>query len=169
MALVKVVSPVNAYVFPEYILPRLQLFIAGAKSTPSPLVRATYASCLATLASTSSRFLDMVSALRANGSLPATDPETEDGSITSSTYQTMYDVARADLTEHFEAHTKALITDADSSVRRAFLGSVSTLCVFFGSAKANEVILSHLNTYLNDKDWMLKCAFFETIVGVATF
>jgi hypothetical protein len=29
--------------------------------------------------------------------------------------------------------------------------------------------LSHLNTYLNDRNWMLKCAFFETIVGVATF
>jgi len=41
--------------------------------------------------------------------------------------------------------------------------------VFFGSSKANDVILSHLNTYLNDKDWMLKCAFFHTIVGVATF
>lgn len=41
--------------------------------------------------------------------------------------------------------------------------------MFFGSSKANDVILSHLNTYLNDKDWMLKCAFFHTIVGVATF
>src|SRR2546421_8126997 len=102
MALVTVVSPVNAYVFPEYILPRLQSFIAGNKSTPSPLIRATYASCLAKLANTSSRFLDMVSALRADGSLPTTDPETEDGIASTSTYQTMYDVARADLVEHFE-------------------------------------------------------------------
>ena len=31
------------------------------------------------------------------------------------------------------------------------------------------MILSHLNTYLNDRDWRLKCSFFETIVGVAVY
>ena len=111
----------------------------------------------------------MVQALRADGSIPTIDPEAEDGIATNSAYQNLFDVARVDLVEHFEAHTKALLTDSDASVRRAFLGSVSSLCVFFGSAKANDVILSHLNTYLNDKDWMLKCSFFQTIVGVATF
>ena len=61
------------------------------------------------------------------------------------------------------------MVDNDPAVRRAFLGSVSSLCVFFGPPKANEVVLSHLNTYLNDKDWILKCAFFETVVGVAAY
>ena len=134
-----------------------------------PAVRATYAMCLATLAHTSSRILDMVQALRADGSIPTIDPEAEDGVATDSAYRNLFDVARLDLLEHFESHTKALLTDSDSSVRRAFLGSVSSLCVFFGSSRANDVVLSHLNTYLNDKDWMLKCSFFKTIVGVATF
>ncbi|KAI9821772.1 MAG: Serine/threonine-protein kinase [Pycnora praestabilis] len=169
MALVSVVSPVNAYVFPEYILPRLQPLMPQSNSKISPIVRATYASCLASLASTSTRFLDMVQALRADGSLPTADPEAEDGVATDLAYQTLFDVARTDLVDYFENHTKALLTDNDSSVRRAFLGSVSSLCVFFGSSKASDVILSHLNTYLNDTDWVLKCAFFETIVGVATF
>ena len=111
----------------------------------------------------------MLQALRADGSIPTVDPEAEDGVATDLTYQHSFDVAKLDLLEHFETHTKALLTDSDASVRRAFLGSVSSLCVFFGSTKANDVILSHLNTYLNDKDWILKCAFFETIVGVATF
>ncbi|KAI9836415.1 MAG: hypothetical protein M1819_001446 [Sarea resinae] len=169
MALASVVSPVNAYVFPEYILPRLQPLIPGPDSKPRPIVRATYASCLATLANTSSRFLDMAQALRADGSLPTADPEAEDGIDNDSAYRNLFDVARIDLVDHFEAHTKALLTDPDPSVRRAFLGSVSSLCLFFGSSKASDVLLSHLNTYLNDKDWMLRCAFFETIVGVATF
>jgi len=169
MALVDVVSPVNAYVFPEYILPRLQQSLMNSGSKPKAIVRATYAACLASLAQTSLRFLDMVQALRADGSLPTEDPEADNGVTTDSVYQNLYDVARLDLVDFFEAHTKALLTDSDSSVRRAFLGSVSSLCVFFGSAKANDVVLSHLNTYLNDKDWLLKCAFFETIVGVATF
>ena len=134
-----------------------------------PAVRVTYAACLATLAHTSSRILDMVQALRADGSIPTVDPEAEDGVATDSAYQTLFDVARSDLVEHFESHAKALLTDNDASVRRAFLSSVSSLCIFFGSSKANDVVLSHLNTYLNDKDWTLKCSFFQTIVGVATF
>ena len=169
MSLITVVSPVNAYVFTEYIRPRLQNFVAGPTSKVSPLVRATYASCLAALAHSSARILDMVQALRADGSIPTIDPEAENGLATDTAYRNLFDVARLDLEEHFEAHTKALLTDSDASVRRAFLGSVSSLCVFFGSSKANDVVLSHLNTYLNDKDWILKCAFFQTIVGVATF
>ena len=143
------------------------IHVSGSKIKPT--VRATYASCLATLAHTSSRILDMVQALRADGSIPTIDPETEDGVATDTAYQNLFDVARLDLVEHFESHTKALLTDSDASVRRAFLSSVSSLCVFFGSSKANDVVLSHLNTYLNDKDWILKCSFFQTIVGVATF
>ncbi|KAI9705497.1 MAG: Serine/threonine-protein kinase [Candelina mexicana] len=169
MALVSVVSPVNAYIFPEYILPRLQSFIKGSGARSSPVVRSAYAACLGSLADTSSRFLDMIAALRADGSLPTADSEAEDGIATNSAFQTLFDVARNDLVEHFEAHTKALLTDGNASVRRAFLGSVSSLCIFFGSAKANDVVLSHLNTYLNDKDWMLKCDFFDTIVAIATF
>ena len=169
LALVRVVSPVNAHIFSEYVRPRLDPFVRGSSSKVSPAVRATYASCLATLAHTSARILDMVQALRADGSIPSIDPEAEEGVVADLAYQNSFDVVKLDLLEHFESHTKALLTDPNASVRRAFLGSVSSLCVFFGGPKANDVILSHLNTYLNDKDWILKCAFFRTIVGVATF
>lgn len=134
-----------------------------------PMVRTTYATCLATLAHSSSRILDLVQALRADGSIPTIDPETEDGVSTSVGYQNLFDVARRDLIDYFESHTKSLLTDDDASVRRAFLDSVSSLCVFLGTSRANDVVLSHLNTYLNDRDWILKCAFFQTVVGVATF
>ncbi|KAL8691163.1 MAG: hypothetical protein Q9218_003560 [Villophora microphyllina] len=169
LALIHVVSPVNANVFTEYIRPRLQNIVESASSMRKPLVRATYASCLATLAHTSSRILDLVQALRADGSIPTVDPETEDGVSASAGYQNLFDVARLDLVGYFENHAKALLTDNDASVRRAFLSSVSSLCIFFGSPRASDVVLSHLNTYLNDHDWILKCAFFQTVVGVATF
>ncbi|TVY25487.1 Serine/threonine-protein kinase [Lachnellula hyalina] len=169
MALVTVVSPVNAHVFPEYILPRMNAFLPGSPSEPGSLVRATYAASLGSLASSASRFLDMVATLRADGSLPTADPETEDGTNGDASFQGLFDNTRAELIEVFESHTKALITDSDSAVKRAFLGSVPELCMFFGTADSNDIILSHLNTYLNDRNWMLKCAFFETIVGVATF
>ncbi|KAL8958845.1 MAG: hypothetical protein Q9193_004173 [Seirophora villosa] len=168
LALVGVVSPVNANVFTEYVRPRLQNVIEHPLALTEPLVRATYASCLATLARSSSRILDLVQALRTDGSIPTVDPETEDGVPSNVGYQNLFDVARLDLLQYFENHTKALLTDTDASVRRAFLSSVSSLCIFFGTPRASEVVLSHLNTYLNDKDWILKCAFFQTVVGVAT-
>ncbi|OJJ37742.1 hypothetical protein ASPWEDRAFT_468916 [Aspergillus wentii DTO 134E9] len=170
LEMVHVVSPVNAYLFSEYIFPRLQPFVVSSNSNPSPMVRAAYASCIASLAQSSLRFLDMIQALRSDTRLPALIPAgSQPGWTEDATYHNLYDVARVDLLDYFEAHTKALLTDTDASVRRAFLGSVSSLCVFFGNHKTNEVILSHLNTYLNDRDWILKCAFFEVVIGVAIY
>ncbi|KAI5304315.1 Serine/threonine-protein kinase [Ascosphaera pollenicola] len=170
LATIQVVSPVNSCLFTEYIFPRLSLFIPGPNHKPSAIVRATYASCVASLAQSSLRLLDMVQALRSDMRFQSLDYGGAEGAWKKDTsYHHLYDKARVDLTEFFEAHTKALITDDDVNVRRAFLGSVPSLCVFFGNPKANEVILSHLNTYLNDRDWMLKCAFFEVVVGVAAY
>ncbi|KAJ5559158.1 hypothetical protein N7535_008978 [Penicillium sp. DV-2018c] len=169
LKMVQVVSPVNAYLFPEYIFPRLQPFVASSSSKGST-VRAAYASCIASLAQSSLRFLDMIQALRSDTRLAALIPVGFESRWTEdATYHNLYDVARVDLLEYFEVHTKALLTDTDTSVRRAFLGSVSSLCVFFGNLRANEVVLSHLNTYLNDPDWILKCAFFEAVIGVAAY
>jgi phosphoinositide-3-kinase regulatory subunit 4 len=170
LSMIQVVSPVNAYLFPEYIFPRLQPLIPSSNSTPSPMVRAAYASSIGSLAQSSLRFLDMIQALRTDTRLPSLIPAGSEANWTEdATYHNLYDVARVDLLDYFEFHTKALLTDSESSVRRAFLGSVASLCVFFGNLKTNEVILSHLNTYLNDKDWILKCAFFEAVVGVAAY
>ncbi|USP75916.1 uncharacterized protein yc1106_03190 [Curvularia clavata] len=168
LAMVQVVSPINAYIFPEYVLPRLEAYLPDSSGKVGSLVRMQYALCIGTLATTAAKYLDMIQALRAEGSLPAADPETEDG-MSSSATRNQFDSDRRILIEAFEKHTKSLLTDTDPAVRRAMLLSVSDLCVFFGSPRANDVVLSHLNTYLNDPDWMLKCAFFESIVGVAVF
>jgi phosphoinositide-3-kinase regulatory subunit 4 len=81
-----------------------------------------------------------------------------------------------------------LLADPESSVKRALLTNITCLCVFFGRQKANDILLSHMITYLNDKDWMLRryvyltdmliiyeclllgySAFFESVKGVGTF
>lgn len=178
LALVTVITPVNAHVFPEYIMPRMQVFLSGAsrqpimgkeRREPSPLVRATYASCLGSLATTASKFLELTAIMRAEGSISTVDPELEAGSESGAAYDGLFDNAQGELVDLFESHAKALVEDPDASVRRAFLSSVPELCMFFGSAESNDILLTHLNTYLNDRDWMLKCAFFDTIVGIAAF
>ncbi|PIA88879.1 putative serine/threonine-protein kinase VPS15 [Cercospora beticola] len=167
LALVRVVAPINSSLFTQYIFPRLQMFVKSNGFLHTPLVRATYAACLASLAETASRFLDVTQALRVGGSLSST--ERDDMGADSVTSADAYDTARTALQEQFEAQTKVFLTDTDNSVRRAFLTSVPSLCVFFGEARSADVILSHLNTYLNDQDWLLKCAFFKTIVGIAVY
>lgn len=168
LELVKVVTPINANVFYDYLIPRLEPFILGSKSKPSPWVRATYASCLGSLAMTAQRYFDMVQALRMEGTVPSTDPETEDGGMTASVFET-YDSVRRAVVQQMENQTKIILTDNDLMTRRAFLSSIGQLCVFFGSTQANEVLLSHLNTYLNDKSWLLRCDFFQTMISVAFF
>lgn len=170
LALVKTVTPVNANAFTEYIKPRLPHFTGGPGPLKvSTLARATYASCIASLAHSSLRMLDMAQALRAEGSLPRTEKDADEEGGSELAFRDTYDHTKAELLDTFEEHTKALLVDTSSSVRRALLGSVASLCVFFGTHRANEVVLTYLNTYLNGTDWILKCAFFRTIVGVAAF
>lgn len=68
-------------------------------------------------------------------------------------------------------HLNSLLVDGDATVRRSLLshGSLTRLCVVFGRAKANDFLLSHVITYLNDRDWLLRAAFLEAMVGLATF
>jgi phosphoinositide-3-kinase regulatory subunit 4 len=73
-----------------------------------------------------------------------------------------------ELQSHIQDHLSALLMDPSSIVKRAVLHNISSLCVFLGRQKTNDVLLSHMITYLNDRDWLLRYAFFESIVDVAT-
>jgi phosphoinositide-3-kinase, regulatory subunit 4 len=170
VSMVKSVSPINVHVFMTYIIPRINiLFFRPLEPAPS-IVRATYASCLGTLALTALRYLEMAAPVKTDSSATKTDPEIEsnDG-LKAGLDDSLYDRARDELLEAIEAQTKTLIEDPDPSVRRAFLSSVPELCLVFGPSDTYDIIVTHLNTYLNDSDWMLKCAFFDTMVGLSVF
>ena len=63
-------------------------------------------------------------------------------------------------------HVNPLLSDASGEVKRALLCHVTSLCTFFGRLKANDVVLSHLVTYLNTRDWQLRRAFNEYSIDV---
>lgn len=169
LSLVTVVSPVNSFLFTQYIFPRLQTFVKTPGFTGHSLVRATYAACLGSLADAANRFLDVMQALKSEGAQSSSDKGVDGDVDDLIGTSDAYDSIRLETLGQFEGQTKVFLTDTDTAVRRAFLTSVSSLCVFFGETMASDVILSHLNTYLNDPDWLLKCAFFKTIVGVAAY
>ena len=64
-----------------------------------------------------------------------------------------------------------LLTDQQNLVKQTLIESgINKLCMFFGKQKANDVLLSHVITFLNDKDdKQLRGSFFECIIGVAAY
>ncbi len=64
-----------------------------------------------------------------------------------------------------------LMADSSNAVKQAMLEEgVETLAVFFGKNKANDVIMSHMITFLNDKDdAQLRDSFYRNIVKVVAY
>ncbi len=78
-----------------------------------------------------------------------------------------YDASMLDLQSAIQDQLSALLVDPSPVVKRAMLHNISALCIFLGRQRTNDVLLSHMITYLNDRDWLLRFAFFDCIVDVA--
>ncbi|RUS22693.1 hypothetical protein BC937DRAFT_87736 [Endogone sp. FLAS-F59071] len=166
LCMVESISPINARIFPEYILPGVRQFATDKEI----LVRGMYATCIAQLAGTALRFLEMTQLLKADGALAGAEADSEELDD-----EATYDASLHELQSIIQEQVTTLLIDQESAVKRALLTNITSLCIFFGRQKANDVLLSHMITYLNDRDWMLRCcvccfsSFFESIIGVGTF
>ena len=114
-----------------------------------------FASRISEVAQQAVRFLDLVMLSGINADYPMPSYDTE--------LNALHDL--------FGKMVSDLLTDNANSVKQALMEhSVAKLAVFFGKLKANDVILSHMITFLNDKeDHQLRLSFYENIVGVAAF
>jgi len=126
---------------------------------PDVFVRTTYARGLVRLADAAITMLELSQATKTNKA------ELEASGIVEPDYDSMLDEIQAVV----EEQATTLLVDPSSQVKRAFLESVADLCLFFGRQKSNETVLSHIMTYLNDRDWLLRLAFFDGIVDVGAF
>lgn len=168
LALVDVITPSNAITFTEYIMPTLRRLSKDNSAT----VRAMYASCMVTLVQTGHRFLQITSAMRAEG-LFAADAVHHEGIADADDFlsgqypeEANYDLQMKRLASFFQEQVASLLTDASVAVKRNLLDDIAPLCSFFGSGPTNDVVLSHMITYLNDRSWLLRQAFFDAIVSV---
>ncbi|OAQ30331.1 ARM repeat-containing protein [Linnemannia elongata AG-77] len=159
---VETLDVINVTIFPEYILPALQSFPLDKEV----LVRSAYAGCIAQFAQTAMRYLELAQLLKNDGAFAGNEG---DGDAEGSPYEATYDSALFDLQATIEDQIRILLVDPDSSVKRALLSDMTSLCIFLGKQRVDDVLLSHMITYLNGRDWMLRSAFFESIVGVGTF
>ncbi|XP_053378617.1 phosphoinositide 3-kinase regulatory subunit 4-like [Mercenaria mercenaria] len=128
---------------------------------PATIVRAAFAENIAQLAETALRVVEM---------MQLSDIEDTEEKEDTTDFST-YDHELQALQEIIQEKVVQLLNDADNSVKRALLDNgITRLCVFFGRQKANDVLLSHMITFLNDKaDWHLRGAFFDNIVGIAAY
>lgn len=147
--MVKKLPRSDANVFPEYVLPS----IAPLATDISTIVRVSYAQNIATLAETAVRFLEQSQLSAGDGPVPNYESELHD------------------LHEMLSSTVMSLLTDSQSIVKQTLMESgITKLCVFFGRQKANDIILSHIITFLNDKeDKNLRGTFFDCIVGIAAY
>ncbi|KAI8056579.1 hypothetical protein BDF22DRAFT_666984 [Syncephalis plumigaleata] len=136
---VKSLSNINSDIFPEYILPHLSQCLSDSDA----LVRIAYASNFPQLLETALCFFELGQATKRY------DASNHDSLLPDN--QPSYDTALSALQSQLQDHAIALLVDPDST------------------APSQRHSTIHMMTYLNDNDWLLRCAFFETIVGVATF
>lgn len=61
-----------------------------------------------------------------------------------------------ELKDVIQEHVTNLLLDSESCVKQALLHHITFLCISFGRQKSNDVLLSHMITFLNAKDWQLR-------------
>ncbi|KAM6450001.1 phosphoinositide 3-kinase regulatory subunit 4 isoform 1-T3 [Liasis olivaceus] len=163
LTLVKEVPRNDTNIYPEYILPG----IAHLAQDEATIVRLAYAENIALLAETALRFLELVQLKNLNMENEPNGEETDDATHPSENYDTELQA----LHEMVQQKVVTLLSDPENIVKQTLMeNGITRLCVFFGRQKANDVLLSHMITFLNDKnDWHLRGAFFDSIVGVAAY
>lgn len=152
LSTVERLNPINENIFVDFLLPRVRKLLQTSKQ--NFYVRMVLADCLGEIAGTATRFQELSSLQRSS-----TDDLSQ--SFTRSKK------ARRKLVHDFEEITVALLTDSETCVKIALLTDILPICHLFGRERTNDVILSHLITYLNDKNSSLRIRLIQTITGVA--
>ncbi|KAH8293534.1 hypothetical protein KR054_001369 [Drosophila jambulina] len=150
LGMVKDIPRSDANVFPEYILPSITDLASEASAV---IVRVAFARNIAALAKSAVYFLEETQR-NAPNEMPTPRYEAE--------LNALHDIVRQAVL--------SLLTDSQPVVKQTLMESgICDLCAFFGKEKANDVILSHIMTFLNDEDKNLRGAFYDNIAGVAGY
>uniref|UniRef100_A0AAZ3RBB5 non-specific serine/threonine protein kinase n=1 Tax=Oncorhynchus tshawytscha TaxID=74940 RepID=A0AAZ3RBB5_ONCTS len=155
LALVKEVPRNDVNIYPEYILPG----IAHLAQDDDGLTMTT--ENIAHLAETALRFLELVQENYLNMEHDLNGEDTEETLHPNENYDSELQA----LHEMVQQKVVTLLSDSENIVKQSLMeNGITRLCVFFGRQKANDVLLSHMITFLNDKnDWHLRGAFFDSI------
>ena len=152
---VEQVNKLNENVFMDYLLPRIKKLLHRSKD--HPYVRMILANLIGNFTTLVSKFreLSIVSRLNSN------PQETVKESMMNNNHY------NGKLMQQIEEIIVLLLTDSNMWVKISLLNNVLSLCKHLGKEKTNDIILSHLITYLNDRNAILRLALVEAISGIA--
>lgn len=153
---VKHPNQLNENIFVDYLLPRVQALLQNGQE--ESLVRVAIASNLSDLALKANLFQEYCHTMQSS-TIPNIVQDFE-------SIEVIRKYSRK-LQQLFEDLTVSILTDPEISVKVALLKNILPLCKYFGREKTNDVILSHLITYLNDRDPALRMYLVECISGIA--
>ena len=149
LPLVRDLPRAEVNVFAEMIIPVLE----DLSTDPKVLVRASLASQLAQISHAGLALTELSQKYR----IPMGGP----AGLT-------FDAHTSALASSIKSLAMSLLTDPEHVVRRTLLSELASLAVFFNRASgSSSFLLSHMITYLNDREWELRADFFEHVVGVA--
>ncbi|ESN93225.1 hypothetical protein HELRODRAFT_187533 [Helobdella robusta] len=166
---VRFVPPDNISIFTDYIFLSTNYLLTDKESA----VRIEFAKNIACIAELAVRFLELIQ-LHSN---KKTSVNQQKHKLTSELHDfsaqkvSSYDSELTTLHDVIQQNVVSLLGDKENNVKKALLeNGIIKLCIFFGRKRANDVLFSHMITFLNDKqDWQLRELFFDNMVGVAAY
>ncbi|OUM51156.1 hypothetical protein BVG19_g243 [[Candida] boidinii] len=182
LCMVDAISPVNNLIFSDYIIPKLEKFKKQSynlsnvesreHSDQGSYVRSVFAACLPHLAHCANKFSQMALLLKRHVQSTSYGQnrgiEKDDDDI----HDSVFNIPIEEISKRFELLATSILTDSEPNVRIALLENISPLCAFFGKENTNNIILSHLLTYLNDRSLnssKIRLAFVESILSISIF
>lgn len=176
ISMVDVITPLNALIFPEYIIPKIKIYLT--KEYCLPYEKMFFAVLLPNLALNIIRFYELGQILKSNSLETMTNFELElendannldiISSYSPSSPSSSSDISKQSLIEIIEMFTVLVLT-GDENTKISLLSNIHILCAVIGKEKTNDIVLSHLITYLNDKSSALRLAFVKSIIGISIY
>ncbi|GFN76933.1 phosphoinositide 3-kinase regulatory subunit 4 [Plakobranchus ocellatus] len=171
-------------VFQDYIIPALSPLLSDSVLQ----VRLTFAENIAELADIAVKYLDMAQAAEIREVIVQLKDQQRDKTSISETVHSVkksadelkpeihqvesnYDMELQQLKDLIQQKIFQLLSDPNHAVKMTLMANgMDKLCLFFGRQKANDILLSHIVTFLNVKDdWRLRACFFKTVVDVTMY
>lgn len=169
------ITPINVLLFPDYLLPKLQILLNLKVSPESQsMINSCVARCLPYLAMVAKRFWTMSKAFKAGALLGQTaiispDDVLRSVTTTTTTTTTTMTIPKSQLDQKFKDLALLILTDADAAVKVSLLENILPLCQFFGKEKTNDIVLPHLISYMNDSNVTLRLAFLSAVLSLGSF
>lgn len=158
LSTVEVLTPLNENIFIDYLFPKIKKLFHQCNTNNNQYVKIVLANCLGDLVTTAERFqeLNSIKYIQSQNQL-----------LQGFTNLNISTHSSRKLLQYVDDLTIGLLTDNNVAVKISLLKNILPLCTFFGKERTNDVILSHLITYLNDRNYLLRMTLVETIPSVA--